>query len=139
MEQKTSVEEHLRTASDAIMLLVTEVAELERHKRGVPPDDPRFEELARAVRVAADGLADFAQQEESWALQAAQDAERALPRIEDVAPPPNLKQLLDHWRDVERRLQDAEPGTPESKRLFDEFQAARDAYLAAFNERAAKD
>lgn len=51
MDDRTSTEQHLRGASDAIMLLVSEVAELERHKRGVLPDEPRFDELARAVRI----------------------------------------------------------------------------------------
>ena len=35
-DDATSIEEHLRAASDAILLLLTEVGQLERHKRGIP-------------------------------------------------------------------------------------------------------
>lgn len=138
MEPKSDIEEHLRAASDAIMLLVSQVGELERHKRGVSPDDARFEELARAVRMAADGLADFARQEESWALGAARAGPEGLSAIDGVAAPHSLREALDEWRAVERRLQQAEPGTDESKRLFAEFRAARDRYMAAFEARSTR-
>ncbi len=133
-----AIEEHLRSASDAIMMLTSEVANLERHKRGVSPDDPRFEELARAVRMAADGLADFARQEESWALGATQAADGGIGTIEQSKAPPTLAQLLNDWRSVERELERADPGSEESKRLFAEFEAARDRYMAAFQERSAR-
>ncbi len=136
METK-SIEEHLRGASDAIMLLVSQVAELERHKRGVAPDDGRFRELARNVRRASEELADFAKQEESWALGATKSAPPAAATIDQTAPPKNLRELLDHWRAVERQLQTADPGTEASKRLFAEFEDARNRYMAAFQARAA--
>ena len=63
----TDIEEHLRAASDAILLLLTEVGQLERHKRGIPPGEPRFDEVARSVRVAAQALAKFTEYEETWA------------------------------------------------------------------------
>ncbi len=139
MQTTTDVEKHLRSASDAILLLVSQVAQLERHKRGVRPDDPRFDELARDVRTAAEELADFARQEEAWARDATNPATHATAIIEETAPPKNLRGLLDHWREVERRLQQADPGSEASKRLFGEFVAARDQYMAAFRQRARDD
>ena len=61
------IEAHLRAASDAILLLLTEVGQLERHKRGIPPGEARFDEVARSVRVVAQALAEFTEYEETWA------------------------------------------------------------------------
>ncbi len=121
------------------MMLTAEVGHLERHKRAVSPDDPRFEELARAVRVATDGLAGFARQEESWALRAAKGGASGIATIERTKAPVTLAQLLNDWRSVERELERAEPGSAESKRLIAEFEAARDRYMAAFQERSARE
>ncbi len=136
LNTRTDIEEHLRTASDAILLLVSQVSDLERHKRGVPPNDARFDELARQVREAAQRLADFAEQEESWARRAISDHADRFPNIDAIAPPPTLAELLGRWRAVERQLNEAEPGSDESKRLFAEFEAARDDYMRAFRRRA---
>ena len=43
------IQAHLRSASDAILVLLAEVEQLELHKRGIRPADPRFSELAKAV------------------------------------------------------------------------------------------
>src|SRR5688572_17257302 len=67
------IEEHLRAASDAIVLLLTEVSQLERHKRGIPPGEERFDEVARAVRVAAHALAELTEEQEAWARVATAD------------------------------------------------------------------
>ncbi len=127
------VEEHLRAASDAILLLLGEVGQLESHKRGVRPGEPRFDELARSVRRAAQALADFTAQEEAWA-RASSDVP-GLATIADSESPPRLSEILERWRAIERRLDQAEPGSEESARLFDEFQHVRDEYMAAFRAR----
>src|SRR3954463_10641519 len=69
MTTRDAVQDHLRGASDAILLLTAEVRQLEQHKRGVQPQDPRFEELATAVRRTTEALALFTREEESWAEQ----------------------------------------------------------------------
>jgi hypothetical protein len=130
------VEAHLRAASDAIMLLLAEVGQLERHKRGVRPGDARFSELAKSVRTAARNLAEFTEQEEAWARNAAAEADH-IAAITDADSAPSLAAILDRWRDVERRLNEAEPGSSESARLFAEFENIRDEYMAAFRERTA--
>jgi hypothetical protein len=132
-----TTEEHLRGASDAILILTAQVRELERHKRGVPPDDPRFEELAGAVRDAAVGLAEFADQESEWAARAQGDAIE-LP-IDASTPPPTLGPILERWRAIERQLRDTDPGTEEAKRLFAAFEQVREEYMAAFAARRETD
>ena len=134
----TRIEEHLRAASDAILLLLTEVGQLERHKRGIPPGEPRFDEVARSVRVAAQALAEFTEAEETWA-RIATDGRTDIEPIAQSEATPSTAEILERWRAVERQLDDLEPGSPESVRLFAEFERLRDEYLGAFREREATD
>jgi len=129
----TKIEEHLRAASDAILLLLTEVGQLERHKRGIPPGDPRFDEVARSVRVVAQALAEFTEQEETWA-RIATDGRTDIEPISDSENTPSTAAILERWRAIERQLDDLEPGSPESIRLFAEFERLRDEYMAAFQQ-----
>ena len=134
----TRIEEHLRAASDAILLLLTEVGQLERHKRGIPPGEPRFDEVARSVRVAAQALAEFTEYEETWA-RIATDGRTDIEPISRSEATPSTAEILERWRAVERQLDDLEPGSPESVRLFAEFERLRDEYLGAFRERESTD
>jgi hypothetical protein len=134
----TRIEEHLRAASDAILLLLTEIGQLERHKRGIPPGNPRFDEISRSLRVAAQGLAEFTEGEEAWA-RTATDGRTDIEPIAQSEAAPNTAAILERWRAVERQLDDLEPGSPESVRLFAEFERLRDEYLAAFRERESTD
>src|SRR5215213_1562695 len=83
------IEEHLRAASDAILLLLTEAGQLERHKRAIPPGESRFDEVARSVRIAAAALAEFTQQEEHWARVATADRDD-LATIEEARNGPTI-------------------------------------------------
>jgi hypothetical protein len=132
------IEEHLRAASDAILLLLTEIGQLERHKRGIPPGEPRFDEVAKAVRVAAQSLAEFTAHQENWA-QIATDGRTDIEPINESEATPRTAAILERWRAVERQLDELEPGSPESVRLFAEFERLRDEYLAAFRERKTTD
>jgi hypothetical protein len=132
------IEEHLRAASDAILLLLTEVGQLERHKRGIPPGEPRFDEVARSVRVAAQALAEFTEYEESWA-RIATDGRTDIEPITESENAASIATILERWRAIERQLDELEPGSPESTRLFAEFERLRDEYMAAFREHEATD
>jgi len=134
----TEIEEHLRAASDAILLLLTEVGQLERHKRGIPRGEPRFDDVARSVRVAAQALAEFTEYEERWA-RIATDGRTDIETISKSENPPASAAILERWRAIERQLDDVEPGSPEAARLFAEFERARDEYMALFRERHAAD
>jgi hypothetical protein len=137
-EDPTDVQGHLRAASDAILLLVGEIDQLERHKRGVEPASSRFRELAQAVRGAARDLAALAAEESSYA-QVAATTDGALPTIVESTKPARLSEILVRWRDVERKLNNAPPGSDESARLFEEFTRIRNEYLAAFEARNRRD
>ncbi|HEX8026011.1 MAG TPA: hypothetical protein VF484_07395, partial [Candidatus Limnocylindrales bacterium] len=129
---------HLRGASDAVLLLTAEVRQLEEHKRGLQPDDPRFEELATAIRRVSEDLAAFTRGEETWAGTTAEPAADGdspgsdLRPIAETAAPAPLASILERWRSIERRLNDAEPGSAEAAELFEQFERVREEYLAAF-------
>ena len=97
----TRIEEHLRAASDAILLLLTEIGQLERHKRGIPPGEPRFDEVSRSIRAAAQGLAEFTEGEEAWA-RTATDGRTDIETIAQSEAAPNTAEILERWRAVER-------------------------------------
>ena len=137
-DDATKIEEHLRAASDAILLLLTEVGQLERHKRGIPPGEARFDEVARSVRVAAQALARFTEYEETWA-RIATDGRTDIDPISESENAPRAATILERWRAVERQLDDVEPGSPEAARLFAEFERLRDEYLAIFQDSETKD
>ena len=128
-----NIQEHLRAASDAILLLLTEVGQLERHKRAIPPGEARFDEVARATRAAAAMLAEFTEHEETWA-EIATDGRSDLEPIDRSANADSVDAILKRWRAIERQLDELQPGSPEAMRLFEEFERARDDYMAAFRE-----
>jgi hypothetical protein len=134
----SDIEEHLRAASDAILLLLAESSQLERHKRVISPGEARFDEIARSVRVVAQALAEFTEYEEAWAKQAT-DGRTDLETIEGSENTPALATILQRWRAIERQLDNAEPGSAEAESLFAEFERVRDEYMAAFRARHAVD
>lgn len=122
----------LRATSDGLMLSINEIGMRERIKRGVPPADPRFVELARDVRVAAEVILELARKEEETALQTAVEPQVAeLPPIETVSPGTNLSAILAAWRAVEQRMEAAEPGSDEVRALTGEFERLRQQYADA--------
>ena len=132
----SDIEEHLRGASDAILLLLAEVSQLERHKRGIPPGEDRCDDVSRAVRVAAQALAEFTKQEEEWGSVATADR-TDLETISESESSASLATILERWRAVERQLDAVAAETPEGIRLFAEFERIRDQYMAAFLARQA--
>jgi len=128
------IQAHLRSASDAILVLLAEVEQLELHKRGVRPADPRFSELAKNVRDTASALADFAREEEAWAGEAT-SADGGLPKIADSPAAAPLGEILSRWRQIERQLAEATPGSVEAETLFEAFQEVRTEYMDAFKAR----
>ena len=126
----------LRATSDQLMLAVAEVDARERRKRGKRPGEQAFLELARAVRIAAEVVLELARQEERTALEIERESRATLlPPIEHMTPAKELAHILDEWRVVEKRLVEAESGSPEAEELMTEFERLRDAYAKALEAR----
>lgn len=129
----------LRATSDGLMLAINEVVARERLKRGVPPADPAFLELAREVRIAAQVALELARKEEETArLTADEPGVGDLPAIESVSPGRELATILEQWRAVEQRLAVAPPGSTEAKDLMVEFQRMRDQYASVVEAKRRK-
>ena len=127
-----TIKDALRGSSDGLLIAIRAVDARERMKRGVRPGDAEFPALAREVRVAAEALLTLARLEEAKANEtAATPSAAGLPTIEQSRPPEDLADILAQWRAVERRLEAADQGSPESQRLMVEFEALRERYTRA--------
>lgn len=139
-DDPSAIRDALRGSSDGLLIAIREVDARERMKRGVRPDDPGFAPLARQVRIAAEAVLLLARQEEATAEETLRSAGGSgLPTINDSTPPPDLAGILAEWRDVERRLEAAEPASPEARRLMEEFEVLRDRYAQALKPFRRKD
>jgi hypothetical protein len=123
----------LRGASDGLLIAIREVDARERAKRGVHPDDPGFESLARDVTRAAEAVLKLAELEEARARETSGRAGPPMPTINASAPPASLGHILAEWRAVERSLADAHPASAEAERLMAEFETLRDRYRQALD------
>ena len=122
----------LRGASDGLLIAIREIDAREHMKRGMRPGDPDFAPLAREVRIAAEAVLVLAREEEARAVDTSRSAGGAvLPTINESRPPQDLAGILDEWRAVERRLEAAEPASPEARQLMVEFETLRDRYAQA--------
>ncbi len=131
-DEPDTIKDALRGASDGLLIAIRAVDARERMKRGVRPGDAEFPGLAREVRVAAEALLTLARLEEAKANETAVTPSAAgLPTIEQSRPPEDLADILAQWRAVERRLEAADQGSPESQRLMVEFEALRERYTRA--------
>jgi hypothetical protein len=122
------------------VIAIREVDARERMKRGVLPDDRAFAALATEVRMAAETLLRLARVEEDNAMAVlAEPGASGLPTIEASPPPANLAGILAEWRAVERRLDEAEPSSPEAQQLMEQFESLRDRYAKAMAAHRRKD
>ena len=134
-EEKDAMRDGLRGASDGLLLAIREVGARERLKRTVHPGDPGFLPLARQVRIAAEAVLLMAQQEENNAVgTSGTSAGVGLPTIEASPPRSDLAAILAEWRAVERLLEAADPASPDSRLLMEQFETLRDRYAQALAE-----
>jgi hypothetical protein len=124
----------LRGASDGLLIAIREVDAKERQKRGMPPGDEGFGPLARDVVAAAQLVLRLAIEEANRAeITSGTAAGAGLSTINASTPRASLASILDRWRDVERRLADAEPASPDATELMHEFETLRQRYADALD------
>jgi len=131
-------EQELRAASDELMRRLERLRELEIEKRQLTPGTARFRKLARDIERLAAGVLTKTVEQEHLADKSIELREQtgAQPQpIAEVRPQRDISLILGEWREAERRLSAAEPGTPSHleaqsavQRLRTEY---RDAYLNA--------
>ena len=131
-----SIEPELHATSDAVLATLDRLRTLELEKRDLPVGSPRLVELAKEIeRLATTVLgASDAQVDLAKAARAGADAGTIDPdtTINEMGDPPrNVQTVLAEWRDAERHLGEALPGTPEAARLRAEIEILREEYRRA--------
>lgn len=131
----------LRATSDALLVALDELRELEGQKRKLGPGTPKFAELAKQIETLAEEILRNSETEERLAQRSVELVEDgrsdvAAQPIEAIAAPRDVHLILGEWRDAERRLAGATPGsrgweraTVDAERLRAEYRRAHEDAL----------
>ena len=124
----------LRETSDELLRDLEALSVLEEDKRQVSPGDPRLVDLAAQIEsIAARVLVTSGRQRElTEEIQEAAETgspPASNPPIDDVLRP--IAAILSDWRDAERRLEAADPGTAEAREAEVLVEMLRDEYRVA--------
>lgn len=126
----------LRRTSDSLLRDLETLMQLEEEKRTVEPGDPRLVDLASQIeeiagRVMASSTSQRVQTEVIQELTEAGSPAAPDAPIEDT--PRSMEAILAAWREAERRLETADPGSAEEleaqllvNRLRMEYKRAHD-------------
>lgn len=134
------IESELRATSDALLADLDRLRALELEKRRLPADSPRLAEIAveiesLAVRVlhTTDHQANLARESDE---ATAAGRRRPGSTIESVAPVRDVHTVLADWREAERALSNATPGSKDEVLLRAEIRALREEYRRAHDAAA---
>jgi hypothetical protein len=125
----------LRSTSDDLIRDLDVLATLEEEKRTLAPDDPRFGALAARIAEVAERVLAASRRQRELSQDASREAilgPSATRPIDDR--PRSIHDVLSEWREAERRLAAAAPGSAEEaeaqvlvRHLRAEYQRAREA------------
>ena len=131
-----NIEPELHATSDAVLATLDRLRTLELEKRDLPVGSPRLVELAKEIERlattvlgASDAQVDLAKAATAGAKAGTIDPGTTINEMGD--PPRNVQTVLAEWRDAERHLGEALPGTPEAARLRAEIEVLREEYRRA--------
>jgi hypothetical protein len=129
-------ETELKRASDSFLKQVERLHELEGEKRRATPGTPEMLHLTRLVEEVAEQVLGTANRQSDLAQRAATREPVRLRPIDDVPPRP-IPEVLAEWRDAERALAAAEPGSVESETARADVERLREEYRRAYELRGA--
>jgi len=127
-------ETELRRASDSFLKQVERLHELEEEKRQTEPGTPEMVRLARLIEGIAKEVLGAASRESDLAELAARRQPARFRPIEAVAPRA-IPAIIAEWREAERGLEAAAPGSPAWETARAEVERLRDEYRRAYEER----
>ena len=128
----------LRQTSDDVVRTLDALSALEDEKRTVQPGDPRLVVLAKEVEALAAKVLVSSVRQRNLATNLNDDpAAAATPPINEQTRP--AAEILKTWRDAERALAAAEPGSAEEATARAAIEQCRDEYRQAFESRARAD
>jgi hypothetical protein len=115
----------IRATSDSLLDDLESLRRLEEEKRDVPLNTPRFHELAAKIEEISRAVMSRTERQRELGLEVA----RSSTTINET--PREMSAILAEWREAERRLADAEPGSPEEARARADVERCRDEYREA--------
>ena len=131
-----SIEPELHATSDAVLATLDRLRTLELEKRDLPVGSPRLVELAKEIERLAtsvlgttDAQVDLAKAALAGAKSGSIDPGTTINEMGN--PPRDVQAVLADWRDTERNLGDALPGSPEAARLRADIEMLREEYRRA--------
>jgi hypothetical protein len=125
----TDVARELRATSDALRRDLDALATLEDEKRTLPLDDPRVAELAHQIEeIAARVLGRTTTQKDLTEIAAANGTSTTIERVRR-----SVGDILNDWRDLERRAEEAQPESAEAAEVAVLLAAVREEYRAAID------
>jgi hypothetical protein len=127
----------LRRTSDALLRDLEALLHLEEEKRTVDPGDPRLVDLAARIelvakRVLAGSTSQRAQTQLIHELTETGSPAAPVTPIEDT--PRSMEAILAAWRQAERQLDAAEPGSAEATEAEVLVDQLREEYRRAHDE-----
>jgi hypothetical protein len=131
----------LRRTSDALLRDLEALVELEAEKRTIEPGDPRLVDLAARIEVIASRvLASSASQRAQTEVihELAEAGSPAAPDATIEETPRSIEAILAAWRQAERQLDGADPGSAEATEAQLLVDRLREEYRRA-HEDAARD
>ena len=128
------LESDLRVTSDRMLRTLEALASLENEKREMKPGTPEFVKLAKEIeRLAAEVFAQTHNQKILGEKAASAENRGAdFAPIDEITSMRDLQVILNEWRDAERRLQLASPGTAEHATAAGDIGRLREEYHNAF-------
>lgn len=135
-----SIDADLRQASDRLLGQLTRLAELEGAKRDATPGTPEFVELSRQVEAVAAEVLGTSQQQTQLAsatqvLRKTGSNEMPTRPISATPPVRDPHIVLSEWRDAERRLASAAPGSSDAELARADVERLREEYRTSFEAR----
>ena len=131
-----TLEQNLRQASDTLMEALGHMQDLETEKRQVPAGSKRFVELAQQVDDLALQILRHTEYQESIAdtLAERRKAGGRVSRPIEAIPPTrrDRHEILREWRDAERALVAADPGTTAAAEAASTVRRLREEYRLSY-------
>jgi hypothetical protein len=127
----------LRQTSDGLVRDLETLVQLEEEKRGVEPGDPRLVDLAKQIEVVAQRvLASSSSQRQQTAVinELADAGSPAAPDASIDDTPRSMEAILAAWREAERKLDAAQPGSAEAREAEILVERLREDYRRAHDE-----
>jgi len=122
----------LRRASDEFMQRLDRLYELESRKRELPPDEPEFVRLAREIEDLARALLFAGGQQVELAEEVHSDIKQGETIVDqpirETPPRRAAVTILAEWREAERRLVAAAPGTNDEREAKAAVDRLREEY-----------